>query len=85
MKRTWEIYPSNERVAQDIRRHLKALDRIIEEEGAYVEEMDTRHGRRAVNVARYHPDCDLALKRRKVKHDAIEKAYREQVKAARRS
>jgi len=79
LKRTWEIYPSNERVAQDIRRHLKALDRIIEEEGAYVEEMDTRHGRR------YHPDCDLTLKRRKVKHDAIEKAYREQVKAARRS
>ena len=46
MTETWKKAPIERRVIQDIDRFEKALDRIIEEDGAYVEEWDVRHGHR---------------------------------------
>ena len=42
----WETTPSSRRITQDIERFRTALDRIIEANGAYVEEYDCRHGHR---------------------------------------
>ena len=52
MTEVWETTPSQGRIIEDVDRFAKALDRIIEEEGAYVEEWDARKGyRRATQKA----------------------------------
>ena len=46
MTEVWKTTPSSARIVQDVDRFLVALERIIEEEGAYVEEFDARKGHR---------------------------------------
>ena len=48
MNAVWETTMSSCRDIQDIDRFRKALDRIIEAKGSYVEEYDFRHGHRKV-------------------------------------
>ena len=47
MDRTWEVFPTPERIVSDILKFPKALKRIKEVKGAVVPEMDTRTGRRS--------------------------------------
>jgi hypothetical protein len=46
MTAVWKTTPSSARIVEDVDRFLIALERIIEEEGAYVEEFDARKGHR---------------------------------------
>eukprot|EP01050_Picozoa_sp_SAG11_P031448 SAG11_NODE_9773_length_881_cov_1.734015_2_plen_171_part_01 len=46
MTAVWAKAPTEARIIQDIDRVMKAIDAIIEKEGAYVEEWDARHGHR---------------------------------------
>ncbi len=42
MDQVWLVCPTSERIVQDIKRFLKALERIIECKGAKVPELDNR-------------------------------------------
>ena len=44
MTEVWETTPTSCRIIQDIYRFSKALDRIIEAEGSYMEDYDGSHG-----------------------------------------
>ena len=44
MTAVWKTTPSSARFFEDVDRFLIVLERIIEEEGVYVEEFDTRKG-----------------------------------------
>jgi len=46
MTEIWKTTPSSARIVQDVDRFRVTLERIIEEEGAYVEECDARKGHR---------------------------------------
>ena len=46
MRRTWEVCPTPERMAQDIQRWELALEDIKSADGAIVEHLDNRTGRR---------------------------------------
>lgn len=46
MVAVWEMAPKEDRIIQDVDRFATAVERIINEEGAYVEELDRRHGHR---------------------------------------
>jgi len=60
MRRTWTVCPTPERIVQDIQRFPAALDAIIAANGAYVDELDNRKGRRARKTRKFiaHSDCD---------------------------
>mmetsp|Transcript_18727 Transcript_18727/g.59328 ORF Transcript_18727/g.59328 Transcript_18727/m.59328 type:complete len:610 (+) Transcript_18727:209-2038(+) len=62
LRRTWEVFPTPERIVEDIKRFPDALDKIIAAKGAYVDEMDNRKGRRKRATRKFtaHPDCDEA-------------------------
>ena len=73
MDRTWEVFPTLERVVQDIRRFPVALQRIKDVKGAVVPEMNNRKGRRRPTVRLpYHPDCEEAVKQRGLKWEQFE-------------
>eukprot|EP01048_Picozoa_sp_COSAG05_P010945 COSAG05_NODE_998_length_6249_cov_30.416260_1_plen_161_part_00 len=42
MDRTWQVFPTSERIVSDINKFPKAVDAIIEADGAVVPELDTR-------------------------------------------
>ncbi len=78
MDRTWEVYPTLERVVQDILKFPRALDAIILEEGGVVEELTKLTGRRKelhLDAFPHHPDCAEAVKTREAKWDAEEEKY----------
>ena len=59
MIRSW-VMIRPERIAQDIRRWERALEMIVQAQGAVVPDLDTRHGRRHGRRAvpfTPHPDC----------------------------
>ena len=79
MDRTWEVYPTLERVVQDIRKFPRALDAIILEEGGVVEGLTKLTGRRKELHLHldfpHHADCAEAVKTREEKWDAEEEKY----------
>lgn len=76
MDRTWEIFPTQERIVSDILKFPKALAAIIEAKGAVVPEMDNRSGRRkGLHATPHHPDCEEAVKLRDEKWDKEEEEY----------
>ena len=68
--RTWQVAPTPERIVQDIQRWPKALDAIIEAQGAVVHDQTERHGRRAKHF-KQHPDCDEVVAAKKTMLKAI--------------
>ena len=72
MDRTWAVFPTPERIVQDILRFPVALERIRDEKGAVVPEMDNRKGRRKINKLPYHPDCADAMAEREIKWEKLE-------------
>ena len=72
MDRTWEVFPTPERIVSDILKFPKALKRIQEVKGAVVPEMDTRTGRRSTAQLPYHPCCEAAVQARDIKWKQFE-------------
>ena len=72
MDRTWQVFPTPERVVQDILRFPAACRKIIEAEGAVVHSLNNRKGRRATIALPYHDDCADAVRLRNEAWDAIE-------------
>ena len=77
MDRTWEVYPTAERIVSDINKFPRALQAIIDHEGAVVPEMDNRSGRRKDlhKSPPHHEDCERAIELRREKWDREEVAY----------
>eukprot|EP00966_Prymnesium_polylepis_P090871 2104064-Prymnesium_polylepis.1 len=73
MDRVWMVSPTSARIVQDIRRILRALQRIIEYKGAKVPELDNRRGRRATGPVVLHSDCSDALAARDKKFAALDR------------
>eukprot|EP00732_Lithocolla_globosa_P001950 Lithocolla_globosa_v1_NODE_1125_length_2811_cov_40.797210.p2 type:complete len:118 gc:universal NODE_1125_length_2811_cov_40.797210:1717-1364(-) len=68
LRRTWEVFPTSERIVQDIDRWPKALEAIIEHDGAKVPEIDNRRGRReTVKHFPAHSCCKDALRAHEAK------------------
>jgi len=72
MDRTWEVFPTPQRVVQDIQRFHPALHAIVQHKGAVVPELDTRKGRRVIKEMPVHPDCKEAMKAREIKWERLE-------------
>ena len=72
MDRTWAVFPTPERIVQDILRFPVALERIRDEKGAVVPEMDNRKGRRKISKLPYHPECADAMAEREIKWEKLE-------------
>ena len=72
MDRTWEVFPTPERIVEDILRFPVALQRIKDVNGAVVPEMDNRKGRRKIRKQPHHPDCEDALAAREIKWEKLE-------------
>ena len=74
MDRTWDIFPTQDRIVQDILRFRDALEAIIKHKGAVVPEMNNRKGRRALKAMPIHPDCEDAMAEREIKWERLEAA-----------
>jgi hypothetical protein len=78
MDRTWQVFPTLERVVQDINKFPRAVDSIIEHEGAVIPDLTRLSGRRAeLHLAQYHPDCAEAVRIREEKWDREEEMFGE--------
>ena len=72
MDRTWEVFPTPQRVVQDIQRFHPALHAIVQHKGAVVPELDTHKGRRVIKEMPVHLDCKEAMKAREIKWERLE-------------
>ena len=65
MERVWnDVAPRSDQIVRDISYFPKALDAIIDAEGAKVADVDIRKGRRATRRLDVHADCHEALEER---------------------
>ena len=65
MERVWnDVAPRSDQIVRDISYFPKALDAIIDAEGAKVADLDIRKGRRATRRLDVHADCHEALEER---------------------
>jgi len=79
MDRTWQVFPTAERIVQDILKFPRALDAIIKHEGAVVPELTRLSGRRKeLHEPPHHRDCDEAVRIRDAKWDEEERLFEEQ-------
>ena len=76
MDRTWQVFPTDERVVQDILKFPRALDKIIEFEGGVIPELTRLSGRRKeLRLPPHHPDCNAAVQKREAKWDMEEEEW----------
>ena len=58
MSRTWKIFPTNERVVQDMLKFPKAVTAIKNAQGGMVWKLGERTGRRKYLRLPHHADCE---------------------------
>ena len=75
MDRTWQVFSTPERIVSDINKFPKAVDAIIEADGAVVPELDTRTGRRSTLHLPHHTDCEESVRIREAKWDREQELF----------
>ena len=61
-----------ELVEHDIERFPLHVDKVVDAQGGFVPDIDTRHGRRALTRTNFHPDCDEAIIEQEERFDQLE-------------
>ena len=59
-------------VKHDIERFPLHVDKVVDAQGGFVPDIDTRHGRRALTRTNFHPDCDEAILKMEETYDRLE-------------
>ena len=73
MERVWnQVSPTSDQIVRDISYFPRALDEIIQAEGAKVDDKKIRRGRRACRALVLHPDCQESLDARAAKWDLLD-------------